>query len=170
MNEKELDAALAEKKCHEENDEEGNKKVIDSPIELNEETVEKVKEAIADEVIAEAGISEKQSGLFKQLCEEAAMPIEYLDKNFKLGENELDIRGLSKRNLNQMFFRTLVLHSVYLKNITSSLLDITRLLLVLLDHNGVEDIVKATDDIVDKINEQTEVLKNLKKQKEANKN
>ena len=92
------------------------------------------------------------------------MPVEYLDKDFKLGDNELYIRSLSKRNYNQMIFRTLVLQNVYLKNVTSGLLDITRLLLVLLDKLGVEDIVKATDDIVDKINEQTELLKNLKKQ------
>ena len=138
--------------------------VFEKPLELNEETVEKVKEAIAEEVRQEAGISDKDSELFKQMCLEADMPVEFLDKNFKLGAQELDIRGLSKKNTNQMFFRTLVLHSVYLKNITTSLLDITRLLLVLLDNQGIADIVKATDDIVDKINEQTEALKQIKKQ------
>ena len=145
-------------------DEPQNDDVIEKPIELNEETIEQVKARIADEVREEAGISAKDSDLFRQMCEEASMPVEYLDKDFKLGDNELDIRSLSKRNFNQMMFRTLVLHSVYLKNITTSLLDITRLLLVKLDHDGVQDIVKATDDIVDKINEQTELLKNLKKQ------
>ena len=98
------------------------------------------------------------------MCEEATMPIEYLDKDFKLGQNELDIRSLSKKNLNQMLFRTLVLQNVYLKNVQTSLLDLTRLFLVLLDKLGVEDIVKSTDDIVEKINEQTEALKELKKQ------
>lgn len=145
-------------------DEPQNDEVIEKPIELNEETIEQVKARIADEVREEAGISAKDSDLFRQMCEEAAMPVEYLDKDFKLGDNELDIRGLSKRNYNQMIFRALVLQNVYLKNITSGLLDITRLLLVKLDHDGVEDIVKATDDIVDKINEQTEILKNIKKQ------
>lgn len=137
-----------------------NDEVLEKPIELNEETIAKVKDAIAEEVRQEAGISDKDSDLFRQMCEEATMPVEFLDKDFKLGENELDIRSLSKRNLNQMFFRTLVLHSVYLKNITTSLVDITRLLLILLDKLGVEDIVKATDDIVEKIAEQN----NLKKQ------
>lgn len=145
-------------------DEPQNDGVIEKPIELNEETIEQVKARIADEVREEAGISAKDSDLFRQMCEEASMPVEYLDKDFKLGDNELDIRSLSKRNYNQMIFRTLVLQNVYLKNVTSGLLDITRLLLVLLDKLGVEDIVKATDDIVDKINEQTELLKNLKKQ------
>lgn len=168
MNEEKLNEQLEEKDCREQSGEDGARPVLDTPIELNEETVEKVKEAIAEEVRQEAGISAKDSELFKKMCEEATMPIEYLDKHFKLGENELDIRQLSKKNTNQMFFRTLVLHSVYLKNITTSLLDITRLLLVLLDHQGVEDIVKATDDIVDKINEQTEMLKQLKKQENKN--
>jgi len=138
--------------------------VLEKPLELNPETIEKVKEAVAEEVRQEAGISEKQSELFKQMCEEASMPVKYLDKDFTLGPNELDIRGLSKKNTTQMMFRTLVLHSVYLKNITTSLLDITRLLLVLLDHQGVPDIVKATDDIQAKLAEQQETLKELKKQ------
>lgn len=141
-----------------------NEEVIEKPLELNEETIAKVKEAVAEEVRQEAGISKEQSDLFRQMCEEATMPVEYLDKHFKLGDNELDIRGLSKRNLMQMFFRTLVLHSVYLKNIQSSLLDITRLLLIKLDKDGVENIVQATDDIIAKIAEQQEALKELKKQ------
>ena len=128
--------------------------VLDTPIELNEENVQKVKEAVADEVRAEAGIPDEQSDLFKQMCEEAEMPVEFLDKDFVLGKNELDIRKLSNKNKFQMFFRTLVLHSVELKNIRSILLDIMRLILVFLDKYGVEDIVKATDDIVAKLSEQ----------------
>ena len=139
-----------------------NEEVIEKPLELTEEAVAKVKEAIAEEVRQEAGIDDKSSELFKQMCEEATMPVEFLDKHFKLGENELDIRQLSKKNLNQMFFRTLVLHSVYLKNITTSLVDITRLLLIFLDKYGVEDIVKATDDIIEKIAEQNELNKKQK--------
>ena len=144
------------------NEEKRNDEVLDTPIELNEENVEKLKAAIADEVREEAGISASQSDLFRKMCEEATMPVEYLDKDFKLGENELDIRSLSKRNFNQMIFRALVLQNVYLKNITTSLLDITRLLLVKLDHDGVEDIVQATDDIQAKLTEQQESLKALK--------
>ena len=135
-------------------EEKENGEVIDTPIELNEENVQKVKDAIADEVRAEAGISDEQSDLFKQMCEEAMMPVEFLDKDFTLGQNELDIRSLNKKNKEQMLFRTLVLHSVELKNIRSILLDIMRLLLVFLDKYGVEDIVKATDDIVAKLSEQ----------------
>ncbi len=142
-----------------------DEEVIEKPIELNEKSIKAVKDAIAEEVRQEAGISDEQADLFRQMCEEATMPVKFLDKDFKLGQNELDIRSLSKKNLNQMFFRTLVLHSVYLKNITTSLVDITRLLLVLLDHQGVENIVKSTDDIVTKITEQNEALKQIIKER-----
>ena len=134
---------------------------IENPLELNEENIKKVKEEIADEVRKEAGISDEQSELFKKMCEEATMPVEFLDKDFKLGENELDIRKLSNKNFRQMLFRTLVLQNVYLKNLTSSLLDITRLLLIKLDHDGIENIVKATDDIIEKISEQNDLKKKL---------
>lgn len=135
-------------------EEKENGEVLDTPIELNEENVQKVKDAIADEVRAEAGIPDEQSDLFKQMCEEAMMPVEFLDKDFTLGQNELDIRSLNKKNKEQMLFRTLVLQSVELKNVRSILLDIMRLLLVFLDKYGIEDIVKATDDIVAKLSEQ----------------
>lgn len=94
------------------------------------------------------------------------MPVEFLDKDFKLGNQELDIRKLSQRNFKQMIFRTLVLQNVYLKNLTTSLIDITRLLLIKLDHDGVEDIVGATDDIIEKIAEQNKVH-DLKKKQQA---
>lgn len=139
-----------------------NEEVIEKPLELNEETIAKVKEAVAEEVRQEAGISDEQSELFRQMCDEATMPVEFLDKHFKLGDNELDIRQLSKKNFNQMIFRTLVLHSVYLKNIVTSLVDLTRLMLIKLDHDGIEDIVKATDDIIEKIAAQNELNKKQK--------
>lgn len=142
--------------------------VIDTPIDLTPENIKKVKDAIAEEVREDAGISEEQSDAFKRMLDEATMPVEFLDKDFKLGANELDIRKLSTRNLNQMNFRTSVLTNVYLKNIQSSLLDITRLLLILLDKMGVENIVKATDDIIVKIAEQNEALKNIVKDKKVN--
>lgn len=135
--------------------------VIDTPIELTEENIAKVKEAIADEVRQEAGISDEQSQEFKEMLAEATMPVEFLDKDFKLGDNELDIRKLSKKNLEQMFFRNNVLNTVELRNIRKILLDIMRLLLVLLDHQGVENIVKSTDDVVAKMSEQNDLVKDL---------
>ena len=148
------------------NNEPEKEQVIEKPLDVTPENVKKVKEAIAEEVRQEAGISDDQAELFKQMCLEADMPVEFLDKDFKLGNQELDIRKLSQRNFKQMIFRTLVLQNVYLKNLTTSLIDITRLLLIKLDHDGVEDIVGATDDIIEKIAEQNKVH-DLKKKQQA---
>ena len=129
--------------------------------EISKEVIRQVKEKVADEVRKEAGISDEQSAAFREMLDEATMPVEYLDKDFELGQNELDIRTLSKRNLNQMYFRTFVLQSVYLRNVSKSLIDITNLLLVLADKLGVEDIIHATDEVLDKIREENEALKAL---------
>lgn len=135
-------------------EEEGKESAINKPLDCTPENAKKVVESIAEEVRKDAGISEEQSAIFKQMCIDAEMPVEFLDKDFKLGPQELDIRKLSKRNLLQLFFRQQTLHQIYLKQILNSLVDITRLNLVLLDKLGVEDIVKATDDVQDKLSEQ----------------
>lgn len=142
--------------------------LIDKPLDLNDpETIKKVRDEIANEVIKDNEIPEEQAEAFKQMLEEATMPVELKDEEFKLGDNELDIRGLSDKNIIQMFFRTLALQSVWLKNITTSLIDLTRLMMIHLDHEGVKDIVKATDDIIEKIKKQNQVksekLDNVKK-------
>lgn len=140
--------------------------VIDKPLDLSPENIQKVKDQIAKEIQDEHGMTDEETELFKQLCEEAEMPVEYLDKDFKLGPQELDVRKLSKKNVIQMFFRVQVLNLVWIKNVHNTLLDLIRLNFVKLDHDGVENIVQATDDVEAKIAEQTELLKKLKEQKE----
>lgn len=148
--------------------EEKKEDVIDKALDLSPENIEKVKEQIANEIIDEHKLTEEQGVLFKQLCEEAEQPVQFLDKDFKLGPQELDIRKLSKKNLEQMFFRTQVQQITWLKNVHNTMLDVIRLLFVLLDHLGVENIAEATDAIESKLAEQTEVLKEFKKQNKSN--
>jgi len=76
------------------------------------------------------------------------------DKEFKLGQGELDIRNLSENNKYQMFFRTFVIQNVWIKQLSNSLLDITRLLMVVIDKLGIEDISAATDEVIEKAQEQ----------------
>ena len=83
--------------------------------------------------------------------EEAKLPIELNDFNFKMGEQELDVRKLSRANWRQMEFRQLVLQNIYLKQVVMGQTDILRLLMVIADKLGVEDIVGATDDVIDKV-------------------
>lgn len=149
------------KKLNENENKVNDNGVIGNPQKLDEETIKKVKDQIADEVREQAGISEQESELFRKLCEEASMPVEFKDEDFKLGNNELDIRELNDANFKQMIFRALVLQNVYQKNTVNCLLDITKLLFILLDKNGVENIVKATDDILEKMAEQNEQVRKL---------
>lgn len=112
--------------------------------------VDAVKKSIRDDVIKQAGIDESQAQVFLDMMEEATMPVEMSDEEFKLGPSELDIRHLSKKNTNQMLFRTLVLQNVYLKQLLTANIDSIRLLMVICDKIGVENISKATDLVVAK--------------------
>ena len=137
----------------------------------SEEDIAELKEQIKDEVIAENAPNEEQNELFKKVLEEASMPVEMTDKDFKLGDNELDIRKLNPKNTKQMMFRQGVLQNVYLKQIMTSLVDLTRLLMVVCDKLGVEDIVGATDEVIEKVAEKNQQLKEiLDKAKDKNDN
>ena len=142
---------------------EEEKKIIDgeTPV-VSEEDIAKVKEEIENEVIKEHSISPEQQELFNKLLDEATMPVELTDEKFKLGDNELDIRGLNKKNQAQMMFRIGALTIVYGKQILTSLVDISRLLMVVADKLGVEDIIAATDKVIDQITEKNEEIRKLK--------
>lgn len=103
---------------------------------------------------------EEQAAL--EILEQANMPIEFDNKDFKLGPQEIDIRKLNERNYRQMIFRTLIVQGVWLRNMSRSLLDVCNLLFVLLDKMGVKNIVKESDEVLVKIHKEQ-----LKAQEEA---
>lgn len=136
------------------------------PVQVTEEDVKKVKEGIKEAVVNEHGISEEQSKLYNEMLKEAQMPVTMKDEDFKLGVQELDIRGLSKKNREQMLFRALVLQNVYSKQLLTSLIDTTRLLMIIADKLGIEDIIAATDDIIEKIAKQRQDINDFVKNKD----
>lgn len=146
-------------------------KIHDGDIAVSsEEDIAKLKEQIKDEVVSENTPNDQQNELFKKVLEEATMPVELTDADFKLGDNELDIRKLSKKNLDQMFFRQGVLNAIYLKQCLTSIIDCTRLLMVIADKLGVDDIVQATDVVIEKVTAKNQQLQELvKKAKEETK-
>ena len=127
----------------------------------SEEDIAAVREQIEDEVIDEHSIDETQQALFEKALEEASMPVELTDEKFKLGASELDIRKLNKKNFNQMMFRIGALQIVYGKQILTSLVDLTRLCMVIADKLGVDDIVAATDEVIEKVTNKNKELKEL---------
>lgn len=127
-----------------------------------------VKNYVHDKVVEGSEAKEEESVILEEMLKEANMPVELTDEEFKCGPQELDIRKLNKRNQAQLLFRIQALNAVYLRNCSKSLLDITNLLFVLLDHLGVTDIIHVSDEVLDKIAEENERLKNEKTNKKPN--
>lgn len=132
---------------------------------LKKSDIEDVKAETRKKVIHDHVLNKEQQEIFKKMLKAADMPVRMTDAEFKLGKNELDIRGLSKSNQQQMIFRTQVLNNTYLKQLLTSLIDVTRLLMILCDKFGVEDIIGATDDIIEKVEKQRGIKKQLKQAK-----
>ncbi len=132
---------------------ESDEKVVeieDVDLGLGEKDVQKVKAEVEKKVVENHVLNKEQQRIFNRIMDEAHAPVHFSDSKFKLGENELDIRDLSKKNKEQMNFRQGTLNLVYLKQILTTLIDISRLLMVVADKLGVEDIVAATDVVIDK--------------------
>ena len=100
----------------------------------------------------------------EDILKAAKMPVTLKDKDVVMGEREIDIRNLSPQNREQLMFRMFELQNVNLKNAVDSLIDITRLLMLVLKKLGYDDIIKATDDLI------TELAELSKKKLEENKN
>lgn len=119
-------------------------------ITFDKETIEKVKEQARETVLEEHKLTAEQRATWDKIVEEAQMPINLSNKEFKLGPQELDIRNLNTKNIQQMLFRVGVIDNVYLKQLLNVGLDIIRLLMVIADKLGVENISKATDEVLEK--------------------
>lgn len=142
------------------------KEIEDLDAGLKPEDVETVKEEVERKVKEQHVLNPEQQELFQQVLEAAKMPVKMNNKDFKLGENELDIRYLAKQNKEQMFFRQLTLQNIYLKQVLTSLVDISRLLMVLADFFGVKDIIGKTDEVIDKLEKENKIREKLKLEKE----
>ena len=140
------------------------KEIEDLDAGLTEEDVKVVKEEVERKVKEQHVLNPEQQDLFQQILEAAKMPVRLDNKDFKLGENELDIRYLSKQNKEQMFFRQMTLQNVYLKQILTSLVDVSRLLMVVADFLGVKDIIGKTDEIIEKLEKENKIREQLKAQ------
>lgn len=141
---------IDEKKINEE------KTSPEEEVNLTEEDVQAVKKAIKKAQLNSTQLSPENQKLFERMMKEADMPIVLQDKDMKLGKQELDVRLLDRKNWRQMQFRQLILQNVYLKQVVMGQTDLLRMLMVIADKLGVTDIVKATDDVQAKIEEQEE--------------
>lgn len=137
--------------------------IEDVDVGLKDSDVQAIKKENERRVKEQHVLNKDQQRIFTKILKEAKMPVKIKDSDFKLGENELDIRGLSSANRTQMLFRQFTLMNVYLKQVLTSLIDETRLLMVIADKIGVEDIVASTDDVIEKVEKKEKLKEQLKK-------
>ena len=120
----------------------------------NEKEIEELRAARAKDSLLDSQLDEKGRKLLEDLAREAKMPIRLKDGDIELGEGELDIRELSKKSKEQLMFRQLILNNVYLRQVVQSQVDLLRLVMILLKKMGVDDIIKATDELQTELTEQ----------------
>ncbi len=122
---------------------------------LTEKDVRNVRSAVekAAKAKAKAGADPKDTERFKELLAQCQLPVEIGDEDFKMGEGELDVRKLSDANYRQLMFRVNVLKANHLRDISQSLTDIERLLMLVLKAQGVEDIGKELESLFKELRE-----------------
>lgn len=147
--------------------EQPNEKVEEPKVEMTEEekvakreeSKKAVLEAIKQKAIKDSGMSEEDAKAALEMLNEANMPVIMKNEDFKLGPQELDIRGLSEENYKQMMFRVTLLNGVYLRNLVKIGQDIINLLFVELDTMGVENLLKSSDKVLERLQkEQNEMV------------
>jgi len=117
---------------------------------------QQVKAALKEDALKQTSATPEETKKLADMLELAKMPIVIKDKDIKLGPGEVDFRQVSDLNARQLLFRYLTLNNVYLKDIRDSLIDIQKLLMILAKTQGVTDIIKATDEIVEELRKETE--------------
>lgn len=118
---------------------------------ITEEHLERFKEENKREVVGKSELTEREREIVEKIYEEAKMPVEMTDADFKCGERELDIRGLSRKNRDQMLYRASMLSVAYLRRVNDSLIDIIRLLMVELRTQGVQNIAQKIDETIESL-------------------
>ena len=115
---------------------------------LTKEEKAEATKRLKEKALKEIGVKEEDVAKFNEMCKLAGLPIVLKDKDIKLVKGEIDIRQLKDENKDQLLFRHLTVGGAYLKDIRDSLVDIQKLLMIILKQMGVNEIIKATDEIV----------------------
>ena len=118
---------------------------------LTEKDVKNVRSAVEKAAKAKAEANPKDIERFKELLNQSKMPVEIKDGDFKLGEGELDVRKLSDANYRQLMFRVNVIKANHLRDISQTLVDVERLLMLVLKAQGVGDIGKALQSLFEEL-------------------
>ena len=118
----------------------------------------------ADEVKKESTtISPKEEEKIKAFMAKMNMPIELKDEDIQMGAREIDVRNLSVKAYRQLVYKFTVAQCAVLDNMSQSLIDTQRLLMLVLKKMGVKDIVGELDELCGEIQKQAKDLAEARK-------
>lgn len=136
--------------------------LTDKEIEALLEDAKAVNEGKAEgkEKYSEAVEAKKREDNLKQLKEvakatefmnEAKMPIKFKDRDLGFGEGEYDVREIGPKTKKQLDYRFNCMEVNLLRDISQSLVDTQRLLMLVLKKMGVGDIQDALTELLDEL-------------------
>lgn len=138
LNDKEIEALLEDAKAVKDGKEEGKKEF----------------DAVAEGKKRQDAVSQlKEVAKATEFMKQAKMPIAFKDEDLGFGEGEYDMRKASPETMVQLNYRFDCMQTNLLRDISQSLVDTQRLLMVCLKKMGVDDIEGAITDLIDDLNE-----------------
>lgn len=136
LSDKELEALLEDAKAVKEGKAEGKAEY--------DATVAKQKEATARAQL-------KDVAKATEFMKNANMPIKLEDKDLGFGKGEYDVRNASRGTLRQLDYRFNCMEVNLLRDIAQSMVDIQRLLMLVLKHQGAGDIESEITSLLDEL-------------------
>jgi len=89
----------------------------------------------------------------------AKQPVELTNDKFTLGDGEIDIRQLSDANYKQMMFRLFANTLTWSRNLHTDFVDCLKLLMLICEKLGIENILEANEKLEKKNAEQVKEAK-----------
>lgn len=86
-----------------------------------------------------------------EFMKNANMPIKLEDKDLGFGKGEYDVRSASRGTLRQLDYRFNCMEVNLLRDIAQSMVDIQRLLMLVLKHQGAGDIQEELTELLDEM-------------------
>lgn len=93
----------------------------------------------------------KEVAKASEFMKEAKMPIRFKDDDLGFGEGEYDVREISAKTKKQLDYRFSCMEVNLLRDISQSMVDTQRLLMLVLKKMGVDDIQDALTELLDEL-------------------
>lgn len=132
---------------------------------LTKQQKSQAKDKMKEMAMQDNSVSPEEMKKLEEMMKIAKMPIELKDSDIQMGEGEVDVRKLSEESYKQLIFRLFTLNNVYVRDLCTSLIDVMRLMMILLEKLGIDDVPTAMDQLMDKLSKQMKSKQMKSKQK-----